>query len=311
MTSLGESFSTLTDFGKQLSAATKSRINNFDSSTKSWPDLYQYNASYITSLQKAINSSPNVLLVGAGRHHDLEHVKRSTKGWLRSGVHWTNFNPFFPVDIVVSTHCAPLEASLHSFNKPSLLIHGVYSKVPPCLKKSLTVRWSDPFLLPKWNGNPTAAMVNSLLEAKAFGVAPYIPAVRNTLFLNAMIMLWLGAKQLVFTAVDPHNPEYFFSGDNKIILEIVKSLSQCDPWLAEWDGRNERIPELKRSTSHRIQSFTKALLQARSAVGGKDYLIEFDRGFKLLEELAVMRGASLAYIGKSSYMETTNIKRIS
>ena len=305
-----QSSSILTNFGKELSNASKSRINNFNTSIAAWPDLYNVNLKYFKSLRNALASSPDVLIVGAGRHHDLDLLKTLTKGWLRAGVHWTNFNPQLPIDVVVSTHCAPLEASLHTTLKPSLLVHGVYSKVPPCFKKSLTVRWSDPFLLPQWNGRPTPEMVNSLLEAKSFGPAPYIPAVRNTLFLSAMVMLWLGARRLVFTAVDPHNPEYFFSGDTDTTLEIVKSLSHCDPWLAEWDGRNERLPIVKRSTSHRIQNFTKSLLSSRSAVGGNDYLFEFDRGFKLLQELASIRGSSLAYIGESSYMKTTNILRI-
>ena len=302
--------SILTDFGRELSHASKTRTKNFNSSVKAWPDLYNGNIKSIKSLRQALLVSPNVLLVGAGRHHDLVKLKRLTKGWLRSGVHWTNFNPLFPIDVIVSTHCAPLEACLHAMHKPSLLVHGVYSKVPPCFKKSFTIRWSDPYMIKEWKGDPSAEMVNTLLEAKCFGPAPYIPAVRNTLFLNAMVMLWLGAKQLVFTAVDPHQPEYFFSGNQEITLEIVRSLSHCDPWLAEWDGRNERIPAIKRSTSHRIQSFTKSLLTARSAVGGKDYLFEFDRAFALLQQLAKIRGSKLAYIGESSYMKTTGIKRI-
>ena len=33
-------------------------------------------------------------------------------------------------------------------------------------------------------------------------------------------MLWLGAKRLVFTSVDPHNPEYFFTGNSELALNI-------------------------------------------------------------------------------------------
>ena len=253
-----------------------------------------------------------MLILGAGKNDYLHQIKHQTQGWVRSGVHWSNFNPVMPVDIVVSTHAAPLESSLHSAsNQPKLLIHGVYSKVPPCFKRSCTIRWSDPYMLKEWDGNPTAERIEALMQAKSFGVAPYIPAVRNTLFLNAMIMLWLGAKRLIFTSVDPLNPEYFFTGNSELLLNIIRSLSACDPWLAEWDGRNERIAHDKRPTAHRIQEFTRSLLRQKSAVGGKKYLFEFDRGFKLLSQLAERRGVELGYIGQSSYMETTDLKRIS
>ena len=103
-------------------------------------------------------------------------------------------------DIVVSTHASPLESSLHSAdNQPKLLIHGVYSKVPPCFNRSCTIRWSDPYLIKEWEGQATVERIEALMRSKSVGVAPYIPAVRTTLFLNAMIMLWLGAKRLMFT----------------------------------------------------------------------------------------------------------------
>ena len=303
--------SSLSSFGRALAKATRLRKASFDTSTIAWPNAYKTNAGLINKLRNTIRNSPNVLIVGAGKNDNLHQINYQTKGWLRSGVHWSNFNPALPVDILVSTHAAPLESSLYSVaNKPKLLIHGVYSKVPPCFDRSCTIRWSDPFMLKQCEGKPTAELIESLIKANAFGVAPYIPAVRNTLFLNAMVMLWLGAKRLIFTSVDPHNPEYFFTGNPEIVLNIIRSLSSCDPWLAEWDGRNERISQYKRSTAHRIQTFTQSLLREKSAVGGKDYLFEFDRGFKLLSELAAIRGVQLGYIGKSSYLETTDLARI-
>ena len=206
--------------------------------------------------------NPDVLIVGAGKNNSLPQIKKQTKGWIRSGVHWSNFNPHMPVDIVVSTHASPLESSLHSdANQPQVLIHGVYSKVPPCFKRSCTIRWSDPFMHPDFKGKPTVEGIEALMRKRAVGVAPYIPAVRNTLFLNAMVMLWLGAKRLVFTSVDPHNPEYFFTGNSELSLNIIRCLSACNPWLAEWDGRNERIALYKRSTAHRIQIFTQSFVE--------------------------------------------------
>ena len=124
-----------------------------------------------------------------------------------------------------------------------------------------------------------------------------------------MIMLWLGAKRLMFTSVDPHNPEYFFTGNSELV-SVLYVVYLVQSWLAEWDGRNERISLQKRSTSHRIQAFTQSLLRQKSAVGGKDYLFEFDRGFKLISRLAERRGVELGYLGKSSYMETTGLRRL-
>ena len=109
--------------------------------------LYNVNLKYFKSLRNALASSPDVLIVGAGRHHDLDLLKTLTKGWLRAGVHWTNFNPQLPIDVVVSTHCAPLEASLHTTLKPSLLVQ--VSIASPHVLNSLTAR-CDPLCAVEW-----------------------------------------------------------------------------------------------------------------------------------------------------------------
>jgi hypothetical protein len=307
---MSPSSSVLTPFGEALAKASQRREVHFSTATAHWREAYQGNAELIKRLKGSLQGKPNVLIAGAGRQGGLEAIVRQTKGWLRTGVHWSNFNPELPVDVITSTHTAPLEAALHAAKPPLLLIHGVYSKVPPCLQRSFTIRWSDPFMLKDWKGKPTAAGIEALIQAKAVGVAPYLPAVRNTLFLNAMVMLWLGARQIVFTAVDPHKPDYFFSGNPELTLEIVRCLAATNPWLAEWDGRNERLGLIKRPTAHRVQEFTKNLLRQRSAVGGSDYLMEFDRGFKLLRQLAKGQGVQLGYLGESSYMATTGIPRL-
>jgi len=302
---------TLTHFGEHLANASRLRLPSFSTATSDWSDAYQENSILISRLKKTIAGKKNVLIAGAGLQADLTNVMSATVGWLRTGVHWSNFNPGLELDVITSTHTSPLEAALFSTRPPLLLVHGVYSKVPPCLKRSITIRWSDPFLLKSWeDGSPTAADIESILEKKAYGVAPYLPVVRNTLFLNAMVMMWLGAARIAFTAVDPHNPQYFFSGNSDILLEIISCLSRANPWLAEWDGRNERISLIKRSTAHRIQNFIQSLLSQRSAVGGSDYLMEFDRGFKLLRQLAKGRGVELGYLGESSYMATTGLPRL-
>jgi len=300
----------LTPFGKILSEASRTRNANFKTDTSTWKSEYQQNADKISRLRSALALKGSVIIAGAGKQPGIDQIVRQTKGWLYTGVQWTNFNQQLNVDIITSTHTTPLEAALYSNRIPQLLIHGVYSKVPPVLRKSLTIRWADPFLTLGDGSQPSQQYIEALIKNKAIGVAPFLPAVRNSLFLNAMMMVWLGAKRIVFTAVDPLNPAYFFTGNKDIVLSIMRAIMSADPWLAEWDGRNERLGLLKRSTAHRVQTFAKNILCETSAVGGKEYIFEFDRGFDLLCKIAAGRGIDLGYAGASDYMKTTGIARI-
>ena len=299
----------LTPFGEQLSSAAKSKLSNFGTSTKSWPEPYKDNYQAIQRLKNTLAVKPNVLVVGAGLELQMKSIGDISQNWLKTGVHWTNFHPDIEVDIITSTHTCTLEACHYFRRKPLLLIHGVYSKVPPVLKNSMTIRWSDPFMNAKGGVKPSALSLEKTIQEKSYGVAPYIPSVRNTLFLNAMVMIWLGAKKIGFAGVNPHDPQYFFSNDNSLVLEIIRCLSKCDPWLAEWDGRNERLASNNRDTAHRIQTFISNILTQESAVGGQNYIDEFDRGFSLLRDFAKSRGVELGYFGNSSYMATTGLQR--
>lgn len=306
---------TLESFGKALSEASKLRRPDFSTATKDWSEAYQGNLSVIKSLSAALKKKDNVLVVGAGSEDNFKAINEMTLGWLKTGVQYTNFNPELQMDVITSTHVSLLEAALHASKPPLFLIHGVYSKVPPCLKRSMTIRWSDPYiesdmgLFPSAKGRITASTFEGIIAKKARGVAPFLPAVRNTLFLNAIVMIWLGARKIVFTGVDPHHPEYFFSNNSELKMEIIRCIAACDPWLAEWDGRNDRLPLLNRPTVHRVQDFINKIL-GKSKVGEEDYIFEFDRGFALLKEIATGRGVQLGYLGKSSYMKTTGIERI-
>ena len=297
----------LTSFGRILSKASRSKAE-VDSSVENNIDSYNANIKLINALRVTLKKKQSVLVLGAGVENSLPSIRTSTQGWLLTGVHWNNFRKDIQMDVVTSTHVCTLEAALYSATPPLLLVHGVYSKVPPVLKRSFSLRWSDPFM-PGFPFKPTAEGLDLVIRSKSVGPAPYLPSIRNTLFLNAMTMIWLGAKRIAFAGVDPHHPEYFFSQNNNIKLEIVRCLSLCDPWLAEWDGRNERLNSKSRDTCHRIQHFVKNVVSARSAVGEQSYIDEFDRGFKLLKEFADMKGVELGYFGTSSYMKTTGIQR--
>ena len=302
--------SVLTSFGIKLAKASELRLPSFDSSTKSWPNNYQDNILFINQAKEMFANKSKVLITGAGYEKNFLSYVSQTNGWIRSGVHWTNFIEGFPIDIMGSAHISPLEASMHSVNRPKILVHGVYSKVPPCLCNSFVMRWSDPYLSKQFNGVPSTQDIIQLISEKSLGVAPYLPIVRNSIFFLSTIFLWLGAKELVFTGVDPLNPQYFFKDNLSVKIEIGKSLSMCNPWLGEWDGRNERIPAIKRSTSHNIQHFINSILQSTSAVGGDDYIFEFHRGFKLIKNLADFMNARLYYVGNSSFMKETGLKRV-
>ena len=302
----------LTTFGNALANAIQLRRPSFSTKTRDWPQGYQENFDTLRSIHSLISQKNNVLVVGAGYEPNMGSISKLTKNWFKTGVHWTNFHRELNVDLITSTHACTLEAAIHySKSRPNYLIHGVYSKVPPIFMNSATIMWSDPFI-----DNGGKALVNvqaydDIMNKRSRGPAPYLPSVRNTLFLNTMVMIWLGAKNIVFTAVDPYNPDYFFSGDADLTLEIIRCLSMCNPWLAEWDGRNERISLLHRSTSHRIQKFIENLLvQKKSAVGEQSYIDEFNRGFTFLKDFARHRGVSIGYLGDSEYMKTTGIKRL-
>ena len=301
---------TLTSFGKELAIVSSERNANFETGVKARLQDYQQNKQIIACLRDKINAAPGILILGAGKQNNLESILCQAENWFKIGVHWTNFNPLISADCIASTHVAPLESVLHSSSKTQYLLHGVYSKVPPLLLQSMTLRWSDPFLTKGIKENSIPNQIDEIMNIHQHGLAPYIPAPRNTLFFAAMSAIWLGAKRIAFTAVDPCNPGYFFGENTDIMLEIVTCLNKCDPWLAEWDGRNERLGKIKRDTSHRIQTFTSNILSKVSAVGQPSYLYEFDRAFKLIQELALIKGVKLGYLGYSEYMKSTGLKRL-
>ena len=117
----------LTPFGEKLSHASRFRLSNFDTSTKSWPDPYKANYQIIQRLKNTLVVKPNVLVLGAGFESQMVSISNMSKDWLKTGVHWTNFHPDIEVDIITSAHV--YFGGLYYFQrKPLLLIHGVYSK---------------------------------------------------------------------------------------------------------------------------------------------------------------------------------------
>ena len=162
---------------------------------------------------------------------------------------------------------------------------------------------------PHWI-KPTLQALHKIVESKTYGPAPYIPAVRNVIFLNAMVMIWLGAKEITFAGIDPYNPIYFFHGNKEKSLEIIQAVSSIDPYIAIWDGRNERIDRINRDTDHRIQEIISDLSQQKSAVGDNKRIDVMRKGMIILKKYAEFRGVRLNHLGESKFMDEMGLRRV-
>ena len=132
---------------------------------------------------------------------------------------------------------------------------------------------------------------------------------QNSLFMLAMVAIHLGAKTIAFTGVDPLNPVYFFENDFTLISHIISALASTDPWLGEWDGVNERIPLLHRSTAHRTLSMFPFIISGRSAVGDPERLLTMRRGLEFFLSLANYSSIDVGYFGTSSFMDELGIEK--
>ena len=302
----------LTTFGASLAAAVQKRDKSFVTSVKNWKESYAQNLELIDRLRSIVAQKSSALVLGAGplkTNIDLSHLSSS---YTVSGVQWTDFNDKIELDILLSTHVAPLQASFNriSLKKKPVIIHGIYSKCPPVLSNSITFRWSDPLLNKNWIVKPTVSALDEIIRTKAYGPAPYMPAVRNVVFLNAMILMWLGAKQVIFAGIDPYNPVYYFNGNKQKSLEIIQAISLINPYISIWDGRNERIGKLNRETDHRVQEIISDLSLQKSAVGDNKRLDVMRKGFKIIKKYSQFKGVDLGYIGDSAFLEECGLKQI-
>lgn len=301
----------LTPFGLELAKAVATTSRNFDATYAARQKDYEKNIVRIRQLRALVESSSGVLIAGAGKINDVQNLSSITKTLLRSGVNWTNFNPDIDIQVLCSTHVLALEAALFSSTPPSLMIHGVYSKVPPCISRSMTLRWSDPFMSPEYGDCPTPVTLEAAISARGKGPAPYLPAVKNVVFLNSMAMIWLGAKNIVFTGIDPLQPDYFFADQPSLTLDLVRAITKANPWIAEWDGRNERIPVLHRDSKHRRVKIISSLLASKgSAVGSTERLKTMQNGFELLLDYCKFKGVNVSYIGKSKFLSNLGLPRV-
>jgi hypothetical protein len=301
----------LTPFGLFLSKSSKTRWLTQDTSPKSIPEAYRENERVWGLLRRAISEKPNVLIVGAGKESDFSSISAKTSDWLRVGIQYTNFNHELNVDVIGGNHIALLEASALSDGASSrLILHGVGSLVPSVLLNSCTVRWADPFIHVKWpGGSPTVQLAAEFISKNTCGPVPLVLASQNSLFMLAMVAIHLGAKTIAFTGVDPLNPVYFFENDFTLISHIISALASTDPWLGEWDGVNERIPLLHRSTAHRTLSMFPFIISGRSAVGDPERLLTMRRGLEFFLSLANYSSIDVGYFGTSSFMDELGIEK--
>ncbi len=303
--------SSLTPFGLELAKAVATTSKGFDTSYSLRKNDYAKNIVRTVQLRSLVRDNSGVLIAGAGKISDVQNLASATKLLLRSGVNWTNFNPDIDIQVLCSTHALALEAALFSSTPPLLMIHGVYSKVPPCISRSMTLRWSDPFMSPEFGDPPTPVALEEAISVRGNGPSPYIPAVKNVVFLNSMAMIWLGAKNIVFAGIDPLQPEYFFADNPSVTLELVRAITKANPWIAEWDGRNERIPERHRDSTHRrVKVISNLLASEGSGVGSIKRLKTMQNGFKLLLDYCKFKEVNVSYIGKSQFLSNLGLPRI-
>ena len=302
----------LTSFGESLAIAVQKRDKNFNSSVQNCSQSYNQNLELIERLKSNISSKNSVLVLGAGPLKTSTDITQLRSSFYVSGVQWTDFNDELEIDILLSTHVSPLQASFNRVSSRSVptIIHGIYSKCPPVLNNSITFRWSDPLLNPSWRKNPTVTALDKIIQTKAYGPAPYMPAVRNVVFLNVMIMIWLGAKEIVFAGIDPYDPIYFFNGNKQKSLEIIKAVSLINPFITIWDGRNERISMINRDTDHRIQEIVSDLSHHTSACGTNKRLDVMRKGIKILRKYSEYKDVRLGYIGESKFLNECGLKRL-
>ena len=174
----------------------------------------------------------------------------------------------------------------------------------------MTLRWSDPFMSPEYGDPPTPAALEKAISLRGKGPSPYLPAVKNVVFLNAMAMIWLGAKNIVFTGIDPLQPDYFFANNLSISLDLVRAITKSNPWIAEWDGRNERIPIRQRESQHRrVKVISNLLAPEGSGVRSPDRLKTMHNGFKLLLDYCRFKEVNVSYIGKSQFFQLKYVCR--
>ena len=267
-------------------------------------------------IHQLVQNKPNIILIAPGPLS--ENTKKQINfyqkqdNFLICGVQFSNFHYDLEIDIQLSTHALPLMASLHSFNKPKNIVHGVYSETPPVLKNSCTVCWSDPFLTKDLfqNGQVTAKRFIEINRKYLYEETSYITVPRNVMMFAAFCLTFLGGKQLILAGFDPETPTYFFSENDSLKLDIIRALSLTDPMIAAWDGRNERIPP-PLETLFRQSSFIQDVAHAKPVSGTASgwRFTELVRGTKLLKLVTKKIETKLFYIGESKFCSNLKINK--
>ena len=301
--------SSLTPFGHELAKAYQRESASFDSSVSSNLKAYKKNLWRIKLLRDLILEKKKVLIIGAGHIPDVSDFEASVKDLIQSGVNWTNFNPKLNLEILSATHSIALEAAHFHSILPNHLVHGVYCKVPPVISNSFTIRWADPFLNGEFGGNPAPKDLEKIILKSSISSVPFLPSVRNVVFFNAMVMILLGAQEIYFAGIDPLNPEYFFSKDPSLTVDVIRAVSKTNPFIAEWDGRNERISGKLTDSKHRkSQVICNLLSPAGSGVSRRQDVME--QGFKLLTAYCKFKKVKVGYIGQSKFMNNLGLNRV-
>ena len=305
----------LTDFGKALSECCAESFQKKEICKLRYGSLerdWENNKRRLQALKEHIDGK-RVIYMGPGRLNgdELAYIKSemSRQDVIISSTHFLSCREDIEIDIMLSSHAAPLMAAAAGERTPKAIVHAVYSKVPPVIKGSMTVQWSDPYLM--WGKREvTAVEVLKEIEERFKGDKPYIPAPRNAMGLGLVSLIGLGARQIEMIGFDPDNPTYFFSNNQLQKMALARALSESDPWIAAWDGRNERLIPSK-DCVHRLSMIIANILKADkdcvSFVGSGWRYEEMVRALLLCQQMTEARGMKLAYAGRSQFMKKLGI----
>jgi hypothetical protein len=301
-----------TAFGQSLSEASRLRLPGIDSRPERWEREYLANLGRVRDLERLIQAKPNIVVMGSGSGLDPAALPRQQDGWLYAGVQWLAFHPDVQPDIVLSNHTCTLEAALRSPNSNhiSFFIQSSGEAVPPIFERATSIQWGN--INAMWNESAgievAAGIIRKQFQKRADSVLPLVMGQPNVLFILSALLIFLGAKRIVFAGVDPYNPTHFFTGRKDIQHTIVAAQCRADPWIAEWDGSSGRIPLLHRDSAHFVLENLKAVLSdAPSAIADKTRLKWFRDGFRIIELICANSGVQLNFSGRSEFLSEARI----
>lgn len=303
-----------TQFGTELSRASRLRLPGVDVSLQRWSSLYSANREKFLALKEFVRSRPNIVVLGAGCGYSLNDLPPRSDGWSYAGVHWMPFHPGLNMDIVLSNHTCALDAALRapSSNNIQFFIQSSGEIVPPIFERALSIQWGNiNSMTSERSPSGIVSYIDATIASRVNSPVPFFPAQPNVIFVLSTLLIYCGAEKLVFAGVDPLNPVHFYANNPEVQLSMASAQCLADPWIGEWDGSSKRLSVLHRDTSYRVLEYVKDLLFANpSLIGDPKRLEWFHDGFDIIKSVSSARSVELAYVGHSKFMESIDMANL-